>query len=221
MTELVPNGSTVPVQPWLVESIQQDLAGKPGGAAQRSAVFEQHLVQRFGAWRVFPVKVGRWQRRSYLYEWGSDGWALVLAPVLLPWRPGLWKLNESYVQVLDPSSGVPIAELSVTNWGSRKRDTQSEGLQTRQLAILGDPRVGGLVAPVLAASPDAVYQANRRGRQLPRDPAQFEQVAAQLVNEPYRDFADRDDGPWFADQPQKPQGNTNGWKPSAWYRPAG
>lgn len=220
MTELYPAGSTIPVQPWLIESIQRNLAGKPG-AVQRAAVYEQHLVQRYGAWRVFPVKVGRWKRRTYLYEWGGDGWALVLAPVLLPWRPGLWTLDDSCVQVLDPSSGAPIAELSVTGWGSRKSAEENEWRQTRQLAILGDPRVGGLVAPLRAASPDAVYQGSRRGHPLSREPARFDQLAAQLVNEPYRDFADRDDGPWLADQPQKPQGHTNGWKPSPWYRPQG
>jgi hypothetical protein len=220
MTAPHPIGSTIPVQPWLIESIQQNLASKPGGAVHQSAVFKQHLVQRFGAWRVFPVRVGRWMRDSYLSEYGEGGWALILAPVLLPWRPGLWKLNDSYVQVLDPSSGMPIAELNVSGWGSRKSDAENEWRQTRQLAILGDPRVGGLVAPVQAASTTEVYQGNRRGHRLSWDPARFDQLSAQLVNEPYRDFADRNDGPWLADQPQKPQGGTNGWKPSPWYRPS-
>jgi hypothetical protein len=218
MTELHPAGATIPIQPWLIESVQRRLADKPG-PAQRSAVFEQYLIQRFGAWRVFPVRVGRWQRTTYLYEWGGDGWALLLAPVLLPWRPGLWKLNDSYVQVLDPSSGVPIAELNVAGWGSRKSAEENEWRQTRQLAILGDPRVGGLVAPVQAASTNEVYQGNRRGHPVSWEPARFEQLAAQLVNEPYHDFTSKDDGPWLADHPQKPQGHTNGWKPSPWYRP--
>ena len=221
MTELYPAGSTIPVQPWLIESIQRKLASKPGSVGHRDAVFRQHLVQRYGAWRVLPVKVGRWMRESYLGEYGEGGWALVLAPVLLPWRPGLWKLEDGYLQVLDPASGVPISELAVSGFRRREGEPESVWQQTRQLAFLGDPRAGGLVARVDATSMDEVLQGSRRGHQVSWDPARLDEQTAQLVNEPYRDFAKRDDGPWLADHPQKPQGNTNGWKPSRWYRPQG
>jgi hypothetical protein len=218
MTELYPVGSSIPVQPWLIESIQQDL-GHKREAVRRHAAYRQYLVQRFGAWRVLPVRVGRWERTSFWDEYG-DSWLLLLAPVLLPWRPGLWKAEYRYVQVLDPASGAPIAELDVSGW-SHGGHLEDAWRMTREVAILGDPRVGGLVAPVDASSMEQVYTGHRRGRDVPYEPERFEQVAAQLVNEPYRDFADRDDGPWLADHPEKPQGNTNGWKPSRWYRPQG
>jgi hypothetical protein len=218
MTELYPAGSTIPVQPWLIESIQQNLAHKKE-SNRRYAAYQQYLVQRFGAWRVFPVKTRRWVRTSYLFEYGDDGWGWLLAPVLLPWRPGLWKMDDNYAQVLDPSTGIPIAELSVSGH-QRLGANQKEWWKLGEIAILGDPRVGGLLAPTHATSTQQVYRGSRRGRQLPWDPAAFEQTAAQLVNEPYRDFTDRDAGPWVADHPEKPKGNTNGWKPSPWYRPS-
>jgi hypothetical protein len=107
-------------------------------------------------------------------------------------------------------------------YGARfNKDEETQWRHSRQLAILGDPRVGGLIAPVHADSSKQVHTMTRRGHFFRDDPAQFEQVAAQVINTPYRDFADRNDGPWLADHPEKPQGNTNGWKPSAWYRPQG
>jgi hypothetical protein len=49
---------------------------------------------------------------------------------------------------------------------------------------------------------------------LSSDPAQLQAIEQQLINTPYRDFTDRNDGPWLADHPQRPEGNTNHWKPS-------
>jgi hypothetical protein len=217
MTELYPVGSTIPIQPWLIERIQLRL-GHKSPAVQRAGSYDQYLVQRFGAWRVFPVKVGRWVREPFWHELTDDLLSLVLAPVLLSLRSGRWKPHDEYVQLLDPSSGLPIAEQSLFHLRLNGEDEKAQWRQTRQLAFLGDPRVGGLIAPVPAASSEHVYSTSRRGRFFRDDAAQFEQEAAQLRNLPYRDFAHRTDGPWFADHPDKPQGHTNGWKPSPWYQ---
>lgn len=217
MTELYPAGATIPIQPWLTERIRQRL-GHKSPAIQRAGQYDQYLVQRFGVWRVFPVKVGRWVREPFWHELTDDLLSLVLAPVLLPLRSGRWKPHDEYVQLLDPSSGLPIAEHSLFNLRLDGEAEKAQWRQVRQLAFLGDPRVGGLITPVPAASPSHVYSTSRRGRYFRDDPAQFEQEAAQLINLPYRDFTDKADGPWFADHPDKPQGHTNGWKPSPWYQ---
>ena len=133
-------------------------------------------------------------------------------------RSDRWKPHDEYVQLLDPSSGLPIAEHSLFNLRLDGEAEKAQWRQVRQLAFLGDPRVGGLITPVPAASPSHVYSTSRRGRYFRDDPAQFEQEAAQLINLPYRDFTDKADGPWFADHPDKPHGHTNGWKPSPWYQ---
>ena len=218
MTELYPVGSAIPVQPWLIESIQQGL-GHQREANRSHAAYRQHLVQRFGAWQVFPVKVGRWVREPYWHELTDDLLSLLLTPVLLPLRSGRWRAKDEYIQVLDPSSGMPIAEHFVSGLRLNNDAEKAAWRQTRQLAILGDPRVGGLIAPVDAVSTQQVHDVHRRGNSFGSNAAQFEQVGAQLVNLPYRDFTERNDGPWIADHPEKPKGNTNGWKPSAWYRP--
>ncbi|WP_034263624.1 hypothetical protein [Actinospica robiniae] len=217
MTQLYPAGSTLPIQPWLIERIQQRL-GHKSAAVQRAGHYEQYLVQRFGAWQVFPVKIGRWEREPFWHELTDDLLSLVLAPVLLTLRSGRWKPHDEYVQLLDPSSGMPIAEFPVYGVKLGSDEEKAQWRQARQLAFLGDPRVGGLIAPVYATSAKLVYSTNRRGHPFADDAAEFERKAAQLVNLPYRDFTHRTDGPWFADHPDKPQGHTNGWKPSPWYQ---
>lgn len=211
MTQQHPPGSTIPLQPWLLDDIRQSLASKHG-ATHRLALGEQYLAQRYGAWRVFPVKVGRWMRASYLDndEYGGGGESWLLVPILGPWRPGKWKVKLN-VQVLDPATGQPIAE----HWVSNVREKQEKmfrGLGT--IALLGDPRVGGLFATDSATSREEVWRGHRRGHSWSSDPAQLQAIEQQLINTPYRDFTDRDDGPWLADHPQRPEGNTNHWKPS-------
>lgn len=216
MTQQYPPGSTVPLQPWLVEGIGQALASK-SRAAREVAAGEQYLVQRYGMWRVFPVKIGRWMRASYLDndEYGGGGESWLLAPILLPWRPGKWKV-ELNVQVLDPATGQPIAEHWLLNV-HEKQQKMFRSLNT--ISLLGDPRVGGLFAPDFATSRDEVWRGYRRGHPLPLDPTGLQAIEQQLINTPYRDFTDRDDGPWLADHPQRPEGNTNHWKPSRYQQP--
>lgn len=221
MTHPYAPGSTIPVQPWLIENIQRKLGHKREGV-RKVGLYEQFLVQRFGAWRVFPVRTGRWVREAYAGDLTDDLLSLLLAPVLIPSRAGRWKADDSYSQVLDPSTGAPIAEHVVFGIGGAGSHEDPAWRGHRELAILGDPRVGGLISQVDASSYEQVHTAHRRGKSFTTvGAANYDQVAAQLVNEPYRDFTSRDDGPWLADQPQKPQGHTNGWKPSPWYRPQG
>lgn len=213
MTTQFPPGSTVPLQPWLLEDIQRGLASTHT-ASRSIAAGEQYLAQRYGAWRVFPVKVGRWVRVSFLDsgEYGGTGASWLLAPVLLPWRAGKWRPEPTYVQVLDPGTGQPIAEHSLTVPQSQRKALATLGT----IALLGDPRVGGLFAPEYAASREQVWRGHRRGHLLSSDPAQLRAIEQRLAGEPYRDFTGRDDGPWLADHPDRPQGNTNHWKPSRW-----
>jgi hypothetical protein len=219
MTELYPAGSTIPIQPWFIESMQRQLVHEKEGA-RRYGEFQQYLVQRFGAWRVFPVKAGRWVREPFWHELTDDLPSLLLAPVLLPLRSARWKAVNERLQLLDPSSGMPIAEHTVGRLGLGSDGERAQWRQTRQLALLGDPRVGGLIAPLNADSLGQLRTISRSGYYLRENTAEFEQKAAQLVNLPYRDFTERNDGPWAADHPEKPKGHTNGWKPSPWYRPA-
>jgi hypothetical protein len=215
VTQQYPPGSTVPLQPWLLADIQQSLTSNHA-ATRRVAAGEQYLAQRYGAWRVFPVKVGRWVRVSYLDadEWGGTGASWLLAPVLLPWRPGKWRPELRYIQLLDPATGQPIAEHTLRGV---PEDQQKPLRSLSTIALLGDPRVGGLFcAPESAVSRQQVWDGHRRGRQLSSDPVQLQQIEQRLIGEPYRDFTERDDGPWLADQPERPQGNTNQWKPSRW-----
>jgi hypothetical protein len=216
VTQQHPPGSTIPLQPWLLESISQSLASK-NKATREMAAPDHYLTQRYGAWRVFSVKVGRWVRASYLDldEWGGGGGSWLLAPVLAPWRPGKWKMDYGYVQVLDPATGQPIAEHFVIVPGNQQK--LFAGLNT--IALLGDPRAGGLFAPDLATSRDQVWRGYRRGHLLFSDPVQLQAIEQQLINTPYRDFTGRDDGPWLADHPQRPEGNTNHWKPSRYQQP--
>ena len=211
MTRQHPPGSTIPLQPWLIDDIRESLTSKHD-ATRRLAAGDQYLAERYGAWRVFPVKVGRWMRASYLDmdELGGGGGSWLLAPVLLPWRPGKWTIKYGYLQVLDPATGAPIAEHRVTV--PRRRHELFAGLDT--IALLGDPRVGGLFAPDSAGSLEQVWRGSRRGHVLSSDPVQLQAIEQRLINTPYRDFTDRDDGPWLADHPERPEGNTNHWKPS-------
>lgn len=219
MTAPYPLGSSIPIQPWMFERIQTRLGHQREGM-RKAGQYDQYLVERFGAWRVFPVKVGRWVRESYSSYLTDDLLSLALAPVLLPLRAGRWKPDDHIVQVLDPASGMPIAEQSLFALKVEGENELARWRQTRQLAFLGDPRVGGLIAPVPADSVHHVHRTSRRGHFFGDSVAEYEQKAAQLVNLPYRDFSERNDGPWIVDQPEKPKGNTNGWKPSPWYRPA-
>lgn len=217
MTELYPAGSTFPVQPWLIEDIQRQL-GDQKESVRESGRYKQYLVQRFGVWRVFPVKVGRWGRQPYWTDLSGDPLDVVLAPIVLISRGGRWALY-GYVQLLDPSSGMPISELRF--YDRLSVGTDDENLtwdQTRQLAFLGDPRIGGLIAPVHADAAKQVARASRREGPRVRSVADFEQQGAKLITRPYRDFADRSDGPWLIDHPDKPRRYWNGWKASPWYR---
>lgn len=220
MTQLYPPGTTLPIQPWFFESIQRQLNHKKKGARGYGA-YQQYLVQRFGVWRVFPVRVGRWMRQSDLSDTSIDDMlSLALAVVTLPMRFGEWKLRDRQVQLIDPLSGAPIAEHELFGVRLHGEEQEAQWRQTQQLALLGDPRVGGLIAPVWADSMKYVYSCSRRGHYFATDVAKFEQKAAQVMNLPYRDFSDRNDGPWVVDHPEKPKGHTNLWKPSPWYRPA-
>ena len=217
MTQPYPPGPTIPVQAWLIEEVQRQL-GHKREAVRRVGLYKQFLVQRFGVWRVFPVRTGRWTREAYMGDLTDDVLSVLLAPVLIPSRAGRWKAHDNYTQVLDPSTGMPIAELSVLGIGSLDNHEDLAWRQRRELALLGDPRVGGLIAPVDATSFEQVHTASRRGYLVKNSAESYDQVAAQVVSLPYRDFTDRNDGPWLADHPEKPEGNTNGWKASRWYQ---
>jgi hypothetical protein len=215
MTETHPLGSTIPIQPWLIDHIQRRAQGKRTAGKARAAR-DRYLVERFQAWRIYPVRVGRWQRVPLFEDPLGDGVTALLFPFVAPFRAANWEQALNLLQVLDPATGQPVAELLIP--GGRSGWT---GLtDVTAIAFLGDPRVAGLVTPVGTGPLDQVpFAINRRGSQRDWTPEIFEREGARLAAEPYRDFADRDDGPWLADHPEKPK-KSNRWKPSPWYRPS-
>ncbi|MBR7829455.1 hypothetical protein KDK95_24325 [Actinospica sp. MGRD01-02] len=215
MTELHPVGSTVPIQPWLIDDIQRRAQGNRKASRARAAR-DRYLVERFQAWRIYPVRVGRWQRVPVIEDPLGDGLAAVMFLFVGPFRSANWQQARNLMQVLDPATGQPVSEIAVGG----SRDGWTGLTDVTAIAFLGDPRVAGLVAPVGAEQLDQVpFAINRRGPQTEWSPQTFEQEGPRLASQPYRDFADRDDGPWLADQPEKPTSGSNRWKPSPWYRP--
>jgi hypothetical protein len=210
MTDQYPPGSTVPVQPWLIESIARGQRST-SVVDQTLARRDQYLIERFGPWRVYPVRVGRWVRKSWAEDFKkANDASIVLAPVVALWKPGRWEPAYQYVQLLDPASGQPIAEHVV----SPLRDAEEyyRKQKSRTIAFIGDPRVCGLLAPVDAAGMEYVQRGSRRGADEQfrfSTPEQIEHAAAALVTRPYQDFADLDDGPWLAEHPAEPKGNTS------------
>lgn len=210
MTDQYPPGSTIPVQPWLIESIQRGHRSK-SVVDQALARRDQYMIERFGPWRVYPARVGRWVRKSWAADFKkANDASIALYPVVALLKPGRWEPAYQYVQLLDPVGGQPIAEHVV--WPLRDAEKYYRKQKTRAIAFIGDPRVCGLFAPVEATGMEYFQYGERRGAGEQFNfstPEQIEQAAAALVTWPYQDFADLDDGPWLVDHPAEPKGNTN------------
>jgi hypothetical protein len=224
-----PPGTSIPVDGSVHADIQHLLQTKPKSLAQVDAF----VAQRFPAWQVYPVKVGRW--RLKLYGSGLSGnidgldndpismiilvavsiWALIFLVVRITVAPGKWIKAPDVVQILDPATGRPIAEHLVV-WRSTTADPATlDGSST--LIFLGDPRVCGLVG--LTTPQGQVYIGgnafNRQGRWSVKrskwTPQYIEQNAARLMNTPYQEYDSRRSGPWLQDSPEQPQGGRTRW----------
>jgi hypothetical protein len=210
MPDRYPIGSAFPVEPWLTADLQE-LRPK----RERAAETGLYLVQRFQSWRVYPVRVGRWYRSSYVDDDvalnDAVGGALWVAKAVV--GGGHWKALPNVLQLLDPATGQPIAEHTVM-WDSPVVGAKSfPGPETRSMAMLGDPRVCGLFAVFGEQGPPTVAWGRNRhtksgGIWKPED---IEKQAAKLAGKPYKDFSDKDDGPWVVDQPEPPPGGKTRW----------
>lgn len=224
-----PPGTMIPVDGFVHADIQNLVQTKPKSFGAVDAL----IAQRFTAWQVYPVKVGRW--RLKLYGSGLSGnldgldsdpvsliilllvslWALIFLVVRITAAPGKWIKVPGVVQILDPATGRPIAEHLIL-WRADTADPATlDGSST--LIFLGDPRVCGIVG--LTSPQGQVYIGgnafNRQGKWNVKwskwTPQYIEQNAARLMNTPYQEYDSRRSGPWLQDSPEQPQGGRTRW----------
>lgn len=211
MQERYPVGSVIPVEPWLTDGIQK-LSQSRLKFERENVGRDMYLVQHFQAWRVFPVRVGRWYRsteqHAALNDPVSGAWYAMRTVV----GAGHWTPRPDIVQVLDPGTGQPIAE-HLVRWGIPEvGESRFPGPDTRAAAIIGDPRVCGLFSVLDGAGPPTVaFGRNRQGGNVKWDAQDIEKQTPKLVGRQYQDYAAKEDGPWIIDHPLPPEGGKTRW----------
>ena len=220
-------GTATPVDRAVHEDIrlrlQQGTKKGPRAEAERDA----YIAQRFPAWQVFPVRIGRWRLKLYGLAdpgngWGDDALSMILFLLYLIYLVfwfigwslfgfGKWVAATNVIQVLDPATGRPIAE-HVVKWRDGEIDPSA-----RTLAFLGDPRVCGLIGQVGPQGTVTIGgSAFNRGRRWNAPakrwtPQAIERNFAQLAAAPYREYSSYRCGPWLQDSPAPPKNGHTWW----------
>jgi hypothetical protein len=227
-----PPGTSIPVDGWLHQDIQQRLRDTKKHARQ-VAERQAFIAQRFGAWQVYPVKVGRWRLKLYgLVDpgdgWGDDPISMILFVLYLAYLMiwfvgwvllgfGRWTQARDVVQVLDPVTGRPIAEVVITAGAGDVAGLLSDIAAAGTLTLLGDPRVCGLVGqPTSRGTVELRGTAYRRGsgwgvREKHWTAQALPATAQRLIATPYRQYPTRRCGPWLVDSPEPPRGGRTRW----------
>ncbi|HEV2347373.1 MAG TPA: hypothetical protein VGS97_24980 [Actinocrinis sp.] len=185
--------------PQLSARIQAGLQDSREGA-RRDAQRDLYFLERY-AWQEYPVKCGRWRRID-------DPGALTSGTNMSgPWTKKTWTADFGWLLLIDPAGNRPIAAHKV-DWPTQQqgnRMVSPVGAQTRSIWLAGDPRVGGMFSPVGDGHTAAFgNRADKNGLRRWEGPQHFEQSAAAVAAEPYREPGGGDLGPWLADQPQAP-----------------
>ena len=226
-------GTTIPVDGWIHGDIQQRLQNATvRGGARADAERDAFIAQRFAAWQVYPVKVGRWRLKLYGADVPDIGggsndpismvifllwlvYACLFAIVMLVAAPGKWVKAPTVVQILDPATGRPIAEHFI-DWRSTRIDAGTLD-DSSTLIFLGDPRVCGLVGQATTQGQVIIAGTafNRQGKWRVKSEkwtSQYiEQNSARLISTPYKEYDSRRCGPWLQDSPERPTGGRTRW----------
>lgn len=225
-------GTVIPVDGWVHGDIQQRLQAATRPSRRSECERDAFIAQRFAAWQVYPVKVGRWRLKLYGMEVPNIGggsndpislvifllwlvYAAFFAIVMLLAAPGKWIKAPTVVQILDPATGRPLAE-HLIDWRSTGINAGTLD-DSSTLIFLGDPRVCGLVGQATPQGQVVVAGAafNRQGKWRVKSEKwtvqYIEQNSTRLMNTPYKEYDSHRCGPWLQDSPDRPTGGRTRW----------
>jgi hypothetical protein len=182
----------------------QEKLGSRREQTRLAAQFQMDLLSRY-AWQEYPVKYGVWA----LKETGLTGGTNLSGP----WTKRSYEPDYSWILLLDPGSGRPLARhfVDAASDSGMTYKAMPFPAQTTSIWFAGDPRAFGLFSPV-GNGHFAFFGSRDRLQAIDawqRGPQHYTQWAATIG-----DVLDRDPAHaaanaaaqslWIADHPQKP-----------------